>query len=265
MSALAQLQSDFQAFVLGTDADLVPAIVSAVREQNGFAASDRLAIYHNAYRSRLRQALAECYDKTWSYIGDAMFAELATDYIDAHPSRHPNLRWFGDRFAAFAAHRHPDYPFIAELAALEWSLGLAFDAADAAPLTMAGLALAHIAPEQWDALRFALHPSARLLTFEWNTVAMWQTFAADAAPPDPQALEQPVCWLVWRLAEQPHFRSLSALEALALRRVVAGDDFGAVCEATAAAAAAAGTPQDGEAAMAGFLQTWLAQGVLVSI
>lgn len=259
MSALARLQSDFQSYVLGTDADLVPAIVSAVREQNGFAASERLAIYHNAYRSRLRQALAECYDKTWSYIGDAMFAELATAYIDAHPSRHPNLRWFGDRFAAFAAQRHPDYPFIAELATLEWSLGLAFDAADTAPLTMAGLA--QVAPDRWDALRFALHPSARLFDVEWNTVAMWQAFAADTAPPDPQALEQPVCWLVWRLADQPHFRSLSALEAVALRRIAAGDDFGAVC----ATCASAGAGEDATAQMAGFLQTWLSQGVLAAI
>jgi len=41
-----------------------------------------------------------------------------------------------------------------------------FDAADAAPIGIA--ALAHKAPDDWAALRFAFHPSVRVLSLAWN-------------------------------------------------------------------------------------------------
>lgn len=98
MSALQRLQGDFQDYILADQA--TGAIHAAVREQYGLKADARLAIYHRAYRSRLKQALCEAYDKTWTFVGDDMFADLADSYIAAHPSRHPNLRWFGGEFAA---------------------------------------------------------------------------------------------------------------------------------------------------------------------
>ncbi|WP_295996931.1 DUF2063 domain-containing protein [Rugamonas sp.] len=253
MSALTTLQSDFQDYVLGSAGER-PAIVGAVREQFGLKADARLAIYHNAYRIRLREALSASYDKTWSYIGDDMFAALADSYIAAHPSHHPNLRWFGGDFAAHAARELADHPFIAELAQFEWALGLAFDAPDAAAVSAAGLA--DIAPEAWGALVFGLHPSVRLLALEWNVVALWQALGQDQGPPDVEQAAAPQTWMVWRTADQPHFRSLPAAEAQALHRIGAGATFGDVCEAAGDEAAAL--------AMAGYLQHWLAQGVLTA-
>jgi hypothetical protein len=261
VSALRAIQSDFQDYILNhsdADADAAavagppPAIAAAVREQSGLDAAARLAIYHRAYRSRLRQALCEAYDKTWSYLGDELFAELADSYLAAHPSRHPNLRWFGAGFAAHAALALPDYPYIAELAALEWALGLAFDADAAAPLGRADLAA--LAPQAWGELVFGLHPSVQLLAMEWNAAALWQALAADAAPPAAVQLESAMVWLIWRSAGQPHFRSLPALEAQALRQIARGASFGEVC-------AAAGDDY-AMAMLAGYLQNWLAQGVL---
>jgi len=252
MSALDTLQGDFQSYVLGV-AGAQPAILGAVREQYGLKADARLAIYYNAYRSRLREALSESYDKTWSYIGDDMFAGLADGYIAAHPSRHPNLRWFGADFAAHAEEALADYPFIAELAGFEWTLGLAFDAPDAQAVGAADLA--GIAPEAWGDLVFGLHPSVHLLALEWNAVALWQALGQGQTPPDVERFEAPVTWLVWRTAEQPHFRSLPAAEAEALRRIGSGASFAEVCLAAGDEAA----PQ-----LAGYLQQWLAQGVLTA-
>lgn len=252
MSALATLQGDFQSYVLGVAGEW-PAILGAVREQYGLKADARLAIYYNAYRIRLREALSENYDRTWSYIGDDMFAELADSYIAAHPSRHPNLRWFGADFAAHAEEVLSDYPFIAELACFEWALGLAFDAPDADAIGAADLS--GIAPEAWGELIFGLHPSVRLLALEWNTVALWQALGEDQTPPDVERMETPVTWMIWRTAEQPHFRSLPAAEAEALRRIGSGVTFAEVCVMAGDAAA----PQ-----LAGYLQHWLAQGVLTA-
>jgi len=250
MNPLERLQLDFQRYILTDEAP--GAIHAAVREQYGLSAGSRLAIYHRAYRSRLRQALCEAYDKTWTFVGDDMFAELANSYLAAHPSQHANLRWFGAGLAAHAETALPDYPFIAELAALEWTLGLAFDAPDAAPL--AAIDVAAIPPEQWGDLQFGLHPSVHLLEMHWNAVALWRALAADAEPPQVEQSADATHWLVWRQGEQPHFRSLAVAEAQALYRIAEGASFGEVC-------AAAG--EEAMLALAGYLQHWLAQGVLL--
>jgi hypothetical protein len=237
MSALQQLQSDFQRYVLGAG-EVGAGLAAAVREQAGLPARARLAIYHNAYRARLREALSAAFEHTWGYVGDAMFAELADNYAHAHPSPFRNLRWFGGDFAAHAARAMPDYPF------------------DAAPLRAADLAA--LAPQDWGAMAFALHPSVQLLALRWNTVALWQALAAQRTPPEAEEAAAPACWLVWRSDNQPHFRSLDALEAQALRGIGQGATFGAVCLAAAAGDADA----DATPRLAGYLQAWLAQGVL---
>ncbi len=281
MSALAALQADFQDYILGDGAGAAklrraadaaagaagaasgallgrdagairPAIADAVRQQFGLDAMARLAIYHNAYRARLREALGEAYDKTWSYLGDDLFAELADGYVQARPSAFRNLRWYGAEFAEHLARELPDHPCVAELARLEWALGLAFDAADTPAVAAADVA--GLASQQWEDIVFRLHPSVRLLTMEWNTVALWQALGAGAEPPE-AAARAPQDWLVWRHAGQPHFRSLDAGEALALRHIDRGERFGAVC-------AAAGAQR--LTALAGQLQHWLAQQVLAA-
>ncbi|CDG80869.1 HvfC/BufC N-terminal domain-containing protein [Janthinobacterium agaricidamnosum] len=257
MSGLQQIQSDFQHYVLGGAGDpdgKPPAIAAAISEQFGLNAEQRLAIYYNSYRSRMREALSESFDKTWSYVGDDMFADLASSYLDAHPSEFRSLRWYGGQFAAHVAAELPDYPFVAELAAFEWSLGLAFDASDVAPLNAGDLSM--VAPDEWAGLRFGLHPSVQLLALHWNAVALWQTLGEDMTPPDALESAEATCWLVWRTAGQPHFRSLSPLEFAALDGIRQGQSFGEICDLANG---------DGELVLrlAGFLQTWLAQEMLI--
>ena len=47
-----------------------------------------------AYRARMHEALGEAYERTWTYIGDELFAQMAGAYLDAHPSTVANLRRF---------------------------------------------------------------------------------------------------------------------------------------------------------------------------
>ncbi len=253
MSALEKIQRDFQDYVLGTT-DGESAIANSVAGGFGLEASERLAIYYRAYRIRMHEALSDAFEKTWTYVGDDMFAELFDGYLAQHPSTQPNLRWFGDRFAQYIVHTMPDYPFIAELACLEWALGVAFDAPDAATIGAADLSA--VPPDAWGELVFGLHPTVQFLTFEWNPVALWQALNAEQPPPDAEQSAAPSCWLVWRTNLQPHFRSLDALEAAALQHVARGDTFADVC------AAAAADGEDVTLRIAGCLQNWLAQGLL---
>src|SRR5437016_5930379 len=57
-ASLQKIQDDFQAYILAPLAAGSPLpIADAVRQQYGLSAEARLAIYHRAYRARLREAL----------------------------------------------------------------------------------------------------------------------------------------------------------------------------------------------------------------
>ncbi len=258
-TGVQQIQDRFQQYLLGTGATHPagqPAILDDVREQFGLPAADRLAIYYDAYRLRIRDALADAFGNTHGYLGDDMFYAFCYDYIDAHPSQLRNLRWYGAQFPAFLAGRLPAHPVVAELAAFEWTLGLAFDAEDRSVLALDDLRA--LAPEDWEGLGFECHPSLHFLDMQWNAVAIWLALSEGQDPP---AAEQgaSASWLVWRKDLQAHFRSLADEERDALRGLDAGSSFSDVC-ALAADRNPAITPQ-----IAGWLQTWLNGEMLSSI
>lgn len=251
MNGLQRIQDAFQHHVLG-DGALAPEFGAAIRKQGSVTTHERLAIYHNAYRVRMREALNEAYERTWTYAGDDLFGELAATYLAEHGSRFSNLRWFGDRFAEHVRRQLPDHPFVAELAAFEWALGLAFDAPDA---PVAGpAAFGALAPAAWADLVLALHPSVQLLPMAFNSVAIWQALGHELAPPAPLALPAPCVWLVWRQDDQPHFRSLDRFEADALAALGRGCTFGQICEQA--------TGPDVAQRMAHCLQDWMRQALL---
>jgi hypothetical protein len=257
-SSLLTIQADFQNYVLGARQD-TPAIAGSVVEQFGLNAGDRLAIYYNAYRLRICEALSKAYDKTHAYLGDEMFENLCLGYIGRHTSRHSSMRWYGAHFAEYLAQTLEEHPFVAELAAFEWALGLAFDAEDAPVLNAADMGT--IAPEQWEHIGFDLHPSIRFLSMHSNAVAIWLALDQQQTPPESAMSEQPVAWLVWRKELQPHFRSLDRHEAQALQGLQQGKSFSAVCEQIMEGAEG----DDLMTKVAGWLQTWMIENVLSAV
>ncbi len=269
---LAPLQQAFQEFVLGQQDEA--AILPQIATRPGLSCAERLSIYSNAYRIRLRDALSEAFDKTHRYLGDDLFYAAAAGYINANPSQWSNLRWYGASFPAFLQQYLPEHPVVAELAAFEWALSLAFDAQDQAILPLS--ALAQVQEHEWESIGFVCHASVRFLPLHSNCVAIWLALAAAmdavdamdaseandeyAAPPEPswQELAQP--WLIWRKNLQAHFRSLSQPEYLALSGLQAGQGFAEVCAMVAEIEPK--TAPESEAQIGQWLQTWLSEEVL---
>lgn len=253
--ALATLQQQFQDFLLQASPD-GSAIRAAVASQPQLPAEDRLAIYYNAYRIRLREALDDAFEKTGLYLGDDLFAQVCDAFVASHPSTVRNLRWYGQQFPAFLEQELEQHPQVAELAAFEWALGLAFDAEDATVLCADDLR--HLAPEDWADITFTAHPSVQMLDMHYNAVAIWQALDQDAAPPDPVHSAAARHWLVWRKVLQPQFRSMDGVEAGALRGLAQGRSFAEVCEASADE----GETGNATAQLAACLRTWLNEAVL---
>ncbi|HKZ74682.1 MAG TPA: DNA-binding domain-containing protein [Steroidobacteraceae bacterium] len=255
MTSLGTLQEELQAYVLRGTTVIAARVVGTARVPAG----TRLAIYGNAYRARLTDALASNYPALAKLAGAGGFAELAGDYIRAHDSHGPSIRWYGDRLAEFLASdaRYAEVPLLTELARWEWALSEAFDAADAQPLGAA--ALAAVAPERWASLCFVWHPSVRSLALSWNAPEICRSLKNDEERPAAEVLDVPRCWLVWRQALEVRFRSLDAGEAHAIDMSRAGGTFGEVCEMLATLDA----PRAAARASA-WLREWVDTGLIVN-
>lgn len=96
------------------------------------------AAYRNNVAVSLGQALGRRFPVIQRLVGDEFFAALARAYLAADPPRSPVLMEWGAGFADFLAGFRPlaGWPFMADVARIEWARGLAFHAADAPPWTL---------------------------------------------------------------------------------------------------------------------------------
>jgi hypothetical protein len=225
MTALAELQRVFQRHVLAGDA----AIVRIVNSTPAVPATTRLAVYSNAYRIRLAEALGANMPRLKELLGDEQFGLVAAEYVDAHPSQFASIRWFGDRLAPFLERSYPTQPWLAELAHWEWALAASFDAPDATAADVE--CLASVAPGDWAGLQLQFHPSVQYLELATNAQALFKALADEQSPPQPAMLASPQPWLLWRQDLKTQYRSLEPDEAAAVRIMRAGGMFGAMCEA----------------------------------
>ena len=250
----------------------------------GASSRGRLAVYQQAYGARLLAALADNYAVLARAMGDDGFKALGRAYLAAQPSRQASIRWFGHRLPDFmdqdlaADGSLVAHPALADLARLDWAMGIAFDAADAP--TLAASALTEVPVATWPGLRLHLHPSVQALGQHWAVAPAWHVLQRAAAAaiavdgaidvdvdanagtdepdlPPPEASEHTL--LVWRRDLGSHWRVLGTSEAALLRAASAGDDFNALC--TLAGELHADEAQAVQAVVSA-LQQWLADGLV---
>ena len=224
----------------------------------GLAGERGLAIYHNAYRARLAEVLADAHPRLLRYMGGETFESEARGFAVAHPPVGEGLNRYGAGFAGFLAARYPDNPELFELARLDWDLRACFDAADTPALTAE--AVQADAEGLWLQRSPACHPGLLLREVGSNVVAIWQALDADGFVPPPERLPEPRWLAVWRLGQQPHFRTLDLGEAHFLRALQApGSSLAQVIEQFSG-----GPVLPEPSVLAGWLQRWWAEGWLAA-
>jgi hypothetical protein len=257
MTGLHDLQKAFQAYLLNPAEQMSERVVS----DEQLSDAGRLGIYAKAYRLRLSEALGTDFPALHTLLGDAGFTAMARAYIEACPSRHFSIRWFGHQLSAFLS-THSEYkgkPVLAEMAAFEWALSHALDAADAPCLGVADLA--GIPLETWPDLRFALHPSITRLDLWWNAPILWKAIDAKQPPQAPERSDTLQAWLVWRQDLASYFKSLDVAEAAALDTLRAGGCFAQICEGLCETVDEEEVPLHA----AQLLQHWLAKGLIAAL
>jgi hypothetical protein len=224
--------------------------------------SARLEVYREAYYLRFAEALAANYPALQRLLGEPQFAVLVRGYVDAHPSRHYSVRWFGHRLAAWLRRTAPYacQPGLADLARWEWRLAHAFDAADAVALDRA--ALAGRPAVRWPAMRFGFHESLDSIATAWNVVDLWRALSQqDEEPPSIARAARAQHWVLWRKDLEVLFQPLPAMERAPLRVARRGGSLADLC-------ALAPDPLDDAAAAqwaAQLLAGWLDRGWIVEL
>lgn len=177
----ADIQSAFRAALSRGD---LPAGVTATDPDE---AARRYAVYRNNVAVSLTQALGRRFPVIERLVGADFFSALAKAYLAADPPRSPVLSQWGAGFADFLAGFAPlaKWPYMADVARLEYARGVAFHAADADLIEPAILATAD--PEK---LRLTLHPSVAILSLSRPAVSIWAQNQPGAQqsplPPGPQ-------------------------------------------------------------------------------
>jgi hypothetical protein len=222
---LRSLQQQFQSYLLHRDENLVQRIKGTRRVDN----RTRLGIYADAYRLRLLEALRVDFPALHTLAGDTDFERIGCAYIEAHPSEHFSIRYFGRQMSEFLANdaRFRTTPVFAEMAAFEWALGLSFDAADSACVTVE--AVGAIPGEAWPDMQLRLHPSVQRLDLRWNVPGLWKAIQEEQPPQQPVAADYPQAWVIWRHGLQSYFRSVTVDESWALDALGERQCFSMLC------------------------------------
>lgn len=187
----------------------------------------RVHVYAWIYFARLHDTLRDDFPRVAAYVGDEAFACLVADYLDAHPSENPSLRFLGERLPAFLA-KHPlstRAPGAADLAALDWARVEVFDEAHAAVIAFE--------PGVVATATLGAVPALRLIRTQHRVEEVWRQ--ADRG--EAHALCEPgeERLVVWRRGFVVHHRAVDEAEESALRALVEGASFADLCERFAAA------------------------------
>ena len=169
---------DQDAFVRALlDPELPPP--KGVEASHGFPPKRRFAVYRNNVCVGLVDALAERFPICLQLVGDEFFRAMAQCYVRERLPRTPMLFEYGDAFATFVSEFGParELPYLPDVARLEYAVGQAYHAADAAPLP---LDLIRALPlDRLESATAALHPSTQVVASAYPIVSIWRRHMSD--------------------------------------------------------------------------------------
>jgi len=167
---------------------VVPSLPApaATQRRDGRPVERRFAVYRNNVAVALIGALEARYPVVRRLVGDDFFRAMAGAHVAAAKPRSPTLIQYGASFPAFVAGFPPAgaLPYLADVARLENAWVEAYHAAEADALELD--ALAAVAPDRLETLRFQSHPAARLLRFSYPAASIWAASQGDGEPRAPE-------------------------------------------------------------------------------
>ena len=192
--ALAELQATFaRALLAATPITELDPLYRQIDGADDIHPDARLRVYRNNALGVQILTLKDIYAACLRILGEECMRTIGRDYLRQHPSTDPDLNRLGERFAEFMQgllQTRPEfapYPYLPDLARLEWAVHQAWHAAD--PAAFDWNRLQEVDDQQ--GLVFALQPALSLIVSPWPLAELWRGNLGDTcrAP----AAAQPLC------------------------------------------------------------------------
>ena len=138
-----------------------------------------LAIYRNNVVYSLREALAENFPVIKRLLGEERFNQIGAEFVRTHLPQNTDLSSYGEFFGAMLkAHQAlAAYPYMGDVASLEWACRQSVNAKTDLPLDRARL---HgLDDDGLAAQKFSLRACVRLLQLDWAADEIWQAHQAE--------------------------------------------------------------------------------------
>lgn len=154
------------------------AFLSHLKPCGKLLAEQQLAIYINNNQSALQKALAHIYPVCLNIVGENYFKQIARSYISDYPSKHYDLNSYGKFFSIFLKsqailhHELKDYPYLADLALLEWFYHQIYYVPQRPVFDFS--AFAGLSQDQYAGVSFKLSPDIKFLDSDYPVVSIWQ-------------------------------------------------------------------------------------------
>lgn len=141
--------------------------------------SRRFNIYRNNRAGSLISALQDTYPALCQLVGNQFFHAAARQFIDKHPPTGPVLSEYGNGFGYFVQQLPgtTNYPYLHDIAELEWHRLQSYHAANDVLLTFDDLQA--VEPAQLLASRLMLHSAASLIKSDWAIGSLWVNLQTD--------------------------------------------------------------------------------------
>jgi hypothetical protein len=181
MKTLHELYDHFQASVMSGDNEHVE---SRLKAHPRLSAAQQMDIYQYGYRLRLSEAVTSDYPALGAYIGEKHMAQMASAYMQLHPSESYNLDRYSLGFADWFAQQAED-AFAIDLARLEQAIADVFMMQESAPINAS--LLMGLSPEEFGALVLRPRAASRLMEFSYPVHAWLETQRKGDLLPVPEA------------------------------------------------------------------------------
>jgi hypothetical protein len=252
---LRELQSSFFDSIALRPGDHVYSadLTRSIASEPGIEPLARIGVYADAYWLRLLEVLVADFPILARVLGEDRFASAARDYLAAHPSAEPSVRFLGRTFAPFIECQDDLPAYCGAIARLEWAMNDVFDAADSGVID--AVELREFVAEEWPDVRFTPINAISILTEQWPIQRLWSGEDAGSLV----QRETTIC--VWRARDyEVRHIALDACEAHGMKMMLAGDTFSRICAAYEALA-----PDEAAREVGIVLARWFARGIIAGL
>lgn len=228
----------------------------SLNDQGGDPGHARLGVYSNGYLARIYESVSDNFEAVRKIIGEKEFSKMSNEYAAKYPSTHYNLNYGGKFFPEYLE-KHPltkTFPFLPELAHLEWGFVELFDGVYEKPFDLQ--ALASLSMDDWPKVRFSFQAHLFIYRASWPVLDIWRARNNQEINPE-KNLKQNQDILLFRVDTEIRTRVMDFNECDLLQALQKGLSLGDACEKI-------DLPEEDSALIQEWFEFWASAGLITA-